>query len=490
MGAPLGYALDQLLTPGGVRQIDRDYHVAMIAANTDEIVDLHRSILRSQVDQAARSAATNQKLETISAQLHSMVTALDGIDFTLASIAESVRQQNRILRQIAETLSRPYHTQARELRAAAEESLISGMQTVGKEREAHWRDALRLLRETWKNAIGRNDPVVWFQLGWLHWVQRGDLQRAERAFWEAQRLSASAADLYFTKSLRHLAYMKYLRGEIQEPYDLLRRTIKHSRDPESLYDAARYASRAGCEEEAVNLLEECIERDPPLFAATCIEPDFTSRIVQKTSDALVRKARVQLQKQLRISKEALEFTRDTLTRAGVQGFQPSKLSIPNTTVSEAGYLQLKALVQKCITDTTAIYNKGIDELESLPQRLYQRKDVITQRLRDHSSSVPELASDRVVGLGLVTLCLIFLAAFAVTAADISEGMRLPLAGLFFVCALGCGYAAFTALAQQVHALREHEKRREFLTAELSTLRQARQRADEALRALKQVAQRR
>lgn len=480
MGAPLRFSLAQLLAPDGVRQIDRDYHIAMIAANSGEVVELHRRAVRQHVQQATQAAESNHKLGRISNQLHDIAGAMEHIDATLVSIAESVVEENRILRQIAETLARPYHTKARELRAAAEESLIAGMSTIGDEREAHWNDAMRLLRHTWKNPVGRNDPVVWFQLGWLFWVQRGDRERAERAFWHAQRLSASASDLYFLKSLRHLAYMKYLNGDIQAAHQLLKRAIEHTRDSETLFDAARYASRAGADAEAVGLLEQCIEQRPMLYASMCTEEDFNPQIVQQTSDTLIRNVRARLVKRIASLQETGAFVEDTLRSVAVPfTLQVSTLLATKAADEQVGYLQLSALLRSCTREIDSCYEHGVHELELLSRNLRDDGNALSWTSNAYRLGGQPSVHPATSYLGCATL--FFLAGALSFAID----WNFRDAGYAIILAIICGYMPFRTFVRYAKSNAESKRNQVFAAARLASLQSKQKEVNAALQKLRE-----
>ena len=131
-----------------------------------------------------------------------------------------------------------------------------------------------LLKATVENLIGRQDYTVWFEIGWLRWNHLKDLPGAEEAFNTARWLSAPKADLYYLKSLRHLAHMKYLQDRFEEAYSTIQEALNISRDHETLYESARYAARTGRKEKAIELLDECIELQPFTHTTMFAEEDF------------------------------------------------------------------------------------------------------------------------------------------------------------------------------------------------------------------------
>lgn len=303
-----------------LRQVDIDYHVSMIARNSEQLVQFQADRLKLQ---AAQAAATVRGLELQAAQTAATVRGISeisrhqettnillansieelriverGIDelnvsmnnltetvsLGFASLQSEIRQsfegiveqmlrQQKQLCEIANILRQPYETQVLEVRKEADKWLTVGMQETGQDRNESFQDALELLQECVKNPIGKQDYVAWFQIGWLGWKYQNNLADAEEAFDRARRLSKPEGNLYYLKSLRHLAYMQYLQHRYEDAYRTLKDGL-NSYDHDALFDLARYAAKLGKEEEALNLLDCCIDLRPTTFYTMFAEADF------------------------------------------------------------------------------------------------------------------------------------------------------------------------------------------------------------------------
>lgn len=293
-----------------LRDIENNYHVEMIAENTGQLRQYHSQSLRLQAAQAAitvqgfsemaaRQDTTNNILGGMAQDMGAMVSGInrlnDGMDtlnrtatdtldavYSLEAtvndcferVSQQMLQQQKTLDDIAELLRRPYEAKAKELRVEADKWLTQGMKNTGRDREEDWKDAMRLLRVCVENPIGMQDYVAWFQIGWLLWKRDQNIAEAEDAFYRAQRLSASKADLYHVKSLRHYAYMLYLQGKHEEAYSLMQKALGINTEHDTLFDAARYAAKTGHGAEALDYLEKCILERPTTIVTMFAETDF------------------------------------------------------------------------------------------------------------------------------------------------------------------------------------------------------------------------
>jgi X-X-X-Leu-X-X-Gly heptad repeat protein len=300
-----------------LRDIENNYHVEMIAENTSQLRQYHSQSLKLQAAQAvvamqgfsevaARQDTTNNILGGMAQDMGAMVgginrlndgmdqlnygvdalnqTASDTLDamYSLEStisncferVSEQMLRQQETLEEIAQLLRVPYEVKAKELRAEADKWLTQGMKNTGRDREEDWKDAMRLLQVCVENPIGMQDYVAWFQIGWLRWKRDKNISEAEEAFYRAQRLSASKADLYHVKSLRHYAYMLYLQDKHQEAYSVIQKAVAISNEHDTIFDAARYAAKTGRGEEALAHLERCILERPTTIVTMFAEADF------------------------------------------------------------------------------------------------------------------------------------------------------------------------------------------------------------------------
>ncbi|MGH8547046.1 MAG: tetratricopeptide repeat protein [Methylococcales bacterium] len=209
--------------------------------------------------------------------LDALYAQTDVLQEGFENIARQVMEQQRVLREIANILRRPYETKVLELLNEADEALENGMKASGRDQEEEFKDATRLLRDVLENPIGSRNYVAWFQTGWLNWKFKNNLAEAEESFYQAARLSGPKADLYHAKSLRHLAYMQYLRGQYAEAYDSIHKALRITpNDHGTMYDAARYAAKTGREREAFELLDKCIDLQPETTITMFSEEDFVS----------------------------------------------------------------------------------------------------------------------------------------------------------------------------------------------------------------------
>jgi len=281
--------IDSTATTPYIRQIDNHYHAAMIAENTQELVEYQRRLFRLQVESTAASLGmmgdiarrhdvANELLGAIVEEMSALREGIQQLNETveqgLTAIAELLFKQHETLLKIEQVLRQPYETQALEIRKQADKWLKSGMRHTGREREEDYADAMRLLREVTKNPIGNQDCVTWFQIGWLLWKHTKEIAEAEESFFRAARLSDERADLYHFLSVRHQAHMQYLQRRYADAFGTIKRVIGSSQDPEALFEAARYAAKTGAHAEAIRLLDICIDLDPLKYVNMFAEEDF------------------------------------------------------------------------------------------------------------------------------------------------------------------------------------------------------------------------
>ena len=148
------------------------------------------------------------------------------------------------------------------------------MSRQGRDRKEDFNDSMRLFRITMENPIGMQDYVVWFHYGWLLWQHEEKIPEAAEAFYRAGRLSGHKADLYHLESLRHLAHMQYLLGNLEDAYQTIQKALAMDGHHATLYDAARYAARTDRPQESLRLLEACIRMQPTTIVSMFAEEDF------------------------------------------------------------------------------------------------------------------------------------------------------------------------------------------------------------------------
>lgn len=220
------------------REIDNHYHLQLVAANTDEIVQYQDRAfrlqqkaavqnLRAAAEAGSRQDKTNALIEELNAKAQELVGATNAqtdilregfgqLNATAEELLDAVNVQTEVLRQGFETVARlmieqqrtlleltqvlrnPYETKAQELLREAERALKDGTRASGRDQQEHFKEALRLFTEVLNNPIGSRDYVAWFHLGWLKWKFQDNLTEAADAFYHAGRLSAARDIEYST----------------------------------------------------------------------------------------------------------------------------------------------------------------------------------------------------------------------------------------------------------------------------------------------------
>jgi len=296
--------IDYYLKNDESRQIDIDYHVAMLATNSREVVKINSQLFKVQAAQAAitlkgfeslylQNKETNKSLDNVNRGLEKINLNLANIGESINRIETSIEQisleiengfrvvasilieQRELLKTIARQLGSPYEQKVLELRNEADLWLLAGMNEIGRERDENFDDALRLFECCLENPIGMQDYVVWFQIGWLNWKHKKDLKSSENAFYRSQRLSKINKDIYHLKSLRHLAIIQYLQNKFEEAYQSIIIAVSlFPNDHDTLFDAARYAAKTGREEESLKYLSKCIDQCASTSITMFAEKDF------------------------------------------------------------------------------------------------------------------------------------------------------------------------------------------------------------------------
>lgn len=306
------------------RDIDNHYHLNVIAQNSSQLLHYQAFALRQQYVQAA---ATVQNLEKVAhqqsitnnllrdveysmgmmqndvaqinvgvqnlnrsslktiAHLENIEAAVDDLQARLleefANIADQMFAQQQALQEISNTLSTPYQTQSLELRNNAIKWLNQGMNCTGQDRDEDYKDAMRLFRVVADNHIGRQDPIVWFNIGWLLWKQDNNYVDAEQAFDRARRLCGDdIVNRLYENNLRHLAHMQYLQGKFAAAFETISLYYSLYHDSEAIFDAARYAAKSHNTKEAMRFLREYMEHRPSAMARILAEEDFSEILTE------------------------------------------------------------------------------------------------------------------------------------------------------------------------------------------------------------------
>lgn len=297
--------LTNLVKGKETRQIDIDYQTAMAAKNTQEIYEVNSKLLELQAAKSCmnleQQKKTNQSLGELKEVTSHLTESMEAINKNVDHITHQVdfladevtdlkleiqqgfklvidilEKQHSQLEDIKNFLSRPYETAVLELRNSANYWLLCGMRDSGEDQNKYFKDSIQLLNQCLENPVGKRDYVVWFQKGWLLWKHTGDLNKAEETFSEARRLSKPKLDLYYQKSLRHLAYIQYLNDKPEKAYQTIQQAVNTCKDDDhdTLFDAARYAARNGYKKEALKYLNQCINLRPETSVTMFAEEDF------------------------------------------------------------------------------------------------------------------------------------------------------------------------------------------------------------------------
>ncbi len=299
------------------RQIERDYDLALTAASVDDIRRIEAANLIASANAARANLAAQQASLDVAEASHTelreinsgiarsnslladILSAVDDMADELANVHGAIERQTEMqraaflavhaeltriagqlleshhtLKNIEEVLRSPYEAQVRELSKNAIHWIDAGKKHSGREQSDDFDDAFQQLEEIIKIPKGNQDYVTWFQIGWLRWKHHKNVASAEEAFYRAARLSAPTTNAYHVTSLRHWAYMLYLQQKFEDAYQTIQRAVVLSREHDVLFDAARYASLTGRNEEAVRLLDECIELRPTTIVEMFAEEDF------------------------------------------------------------------------------------------------------------------------------------------------------------------------------------------------------------------------
>ena len=331
--APLNRQLSAGFTNPHLRAINNEYHLELVAKNTADIKAGQIAQRRVQYEAAAanqralglihdsienQSAGMRDGLGALSTELSYMSGQLDGIEDAVVEgfertnitlnagfrivageivrVVAALEKQQVILNEIAYTLHHPNETKALELLRNGRKLLKLAAVVEGREKIDTRKDALLRFREATKDNIGASNCVAWFNIGWIQWqlhqakqpaeesfynnpaewnvTKWEGLPQAEQSFYNAQRYSAGSRDLWHTRSLRYQAEMQYLQGNHKDAWLTANKALGVQREYETIYNAARYASKTGLSKEQDALLDECIELRPSTIVTMFSEEDF------------------------------------------------------------------------------------------------------------------------------------------------------------------------------------------------------------------------
>ena len=359
--------------------------------HADAVVKLHD-------EQREANSLSRESLEVISRGLNEVIYAVENLAENEARTTEAVNTLSDIValglqrlsqqsaqqhREALEIARNPLRTEAQELAKEAEKWLKLGAELEGPDQGRIFKEAMQALLDVTKNPVGNRDYITCFHIGFLLWKSEDNLAEAEKSFDRARFLSIGAKDVWHISSIRHLAEMRHLRGGHQEAYATIREALLLGRDYNLLFDAARYAARAGRQDEYAKLLEECIELQPITIATMLGERDFTATQANKAAlfqlrDRLLQKKRAEIRKTLTQLSELRAVSRDVAHKAELTIQLPPILVYELAEIEEAekeidttDYLKLIALQART---RKAIQSSGNTIRETLESKL---KDIRT-----------------------------------------------------------------------------------------------------------------
>jgi len=309
--APLSWQVGSALKGPELRAINREYHLELTAKNTGELRAAQAVQMRMQAEAAVMNLramgeinrtvggldgtlisgfdALAREIASLNSSLgdldEHLVSGFNQVDATLRKgfslvaqeiiqVGEALQRQQMTLNEIAHVLHNQLEAKVQELLREGLKWLEEGEKSEGREQMDYRKDALRIFDEVIRDPKGATNFIAWFNAGYVHWRMGQDTARAEECFYQARRLSAPNRDAWHTKGLRHEAEMQYLQGKFEEAWTTIQKALAVEREYESLYNAARYASKAGRKEAAMALLDECIDRRPTTIMTMYSEEDF------------------------------------------------------------------------------------------------------------------------------------------------------------------------------------------------------------------------
>jgi len=345
MSAPLSTLLVYGSPRHNLRNIDNWYHLESTAESSAEIVECQRVALRNQTESASEAMErfndlvraqelTNDQLDCLNTNIEGVNDRLDelrdvtesGFKATSEAINNNTSALNRgfaitaeilmgvqvTLREISHTLQRPYETKVLELRNQAESRLRLGLRNNGRDRDEDLRDAMALFREVTNNAVGNQDYVTWFNIGYILWKQHEEYAEAEQAFYRAARLSAHLKDAYYLRSVWHQSHMQYLQGKAIDAAQTLSKIAPHTEEAAILFDMARYEAKLAHPDIAIEWLNQSIEKNPLNIVVMAGELDFSTMLdaVAKLVEKKTIEARRRAMNNIEAWNAALELAND------------------------------------------------------------------------------------------------------------------------------------------------------------------------------------
>lgn len=321
------------------------------------------------------------------------------LDQSLEDIKDLITSIQGQLASAVQMLKNPRQTEVLELLPQIQKSVEFGSKEIGRQRDGHYEDALRLLKVVLDNPIGSLNHWAWFQQGCLEWMFRGDLGQAEQAFFSAVRLSGEASESIQAFYLWNLAHIHYQGNEFEEACNTCRTAVQLVPDSaQYLMDLARFAIRAGRVEEAAQALDRCIDRKAQTIVTMFAELDFINTGIDleslsacKTEEA--RKAGIhQLE---RLNHSVLEC-KNVFQEVGMEWaysrIVEERLSSAKEVLLNASYLEVRAEIETLSSCTVEVEKSAtknfaeaiesiINEVRSLERRLDELKKAHANEVR-------------------------------------------------------------------------------------------------------------
>ncbi len=270
---------------GGSPQVS-EFAAASLAANLRLAVRLDPSleVLWDENDLLPREPRLEIKDEAETFAKKQLVAkpSRDCLERWLAAVIEEAAADYREMYAIKEARRRDINKDYLELRSLADNAAIrgalasglSGMSSEGS--LALYQEALSDLRKAMSMGIGHWDLSAWFEMGWFLWKSQNSFDEAAKAFDRAAELAAQTSPRLELICLRHLTHMRYLSGDFPAAHSSAMQTLCLKRSQETLFEAARCSAALGDQQEAIDLLKECVQDFPVAYIDMLACPDFNS----------------------------------------------------------------------------------------------------------------------------------------------------------------------------------------------------------------------
>lgn len=273
-----------------IRDIDNRYRMALLERSRDELERFAAAQLGFQAQRALElwsgDSGNRELLQSILRSINSIgagarspafgADALSGVlEAEVRRITSEMEALRAQLGQVIEEARSRYPARVYEDRLGALSRLRMGMEAGGSEGAEDLGAALRLLNAIVRDLNGGQDGAVWFEIGWLHWNHSDDLPAAEHAFTRALERSGLDGGSATVMAVRHLAHIRYLRGDVAGAWECILDTPAVYGDLGVRYDRARYAFPLDRDDEVEELLLSCISERPSILLAMLSDEDFS-----------------------------------------------------------------------------------------------------------------------------------------------------------------------------------------------------------------------